>query len=175
MNRRAYFLTLLASLPLCAITASQAAAAARSYSNPVYLGEYIHQCLADGTTCGKPAADAFCRLEGYENALSFRLQRDPARITTAVILDSGRVLRGAEAQPFDSVKCWRPNAMPSTVQFGETALHNVALPGICNIGQDCRKSVADRWCEQKGYVLGAKSYEIDLDKELFRSISCATL
>jgi hypothetical protein len=175
MNRRAYFLTLVAVLPLSGATPHSAAAAARSYSNPLYLGEYIHQCLSDGTTCGKAAADVFCRLEGYENALSFRLQRDPARITTAVILDSGRVLRGAEAQPFHSVKCWRQNAMPSTVQFGETALHNVALPDICDIGQDCRKSVADHWCEQKGYALGAQSYEIDPDKDLFRSISCATL
>jgi hypothetical protein len=165
----------MAVLPFFAMTAQPAAPAARSYSNPLYLGEYIHQCLSDGRTCGKAAADAFCRLEGYENALSFRLQRDPARITTAVILDSGRVLRGAEAQPFHSVKCWRPNSLPSTVQFGETALHSVALPGICDIGQDCRKSAADRWCEQKGYALGAQSYEIDPDKELFRSISCATL
>jgi hypothetical protein len=174
MIRRALFLTIMAMLHWAA-PAGEASAAARSYSNPVHLGEYIHQCLADGFTCGKPAADAFCRLEGYENALSFRLQRDPARISTAVMLDSGRVLRGADAQPFDAVKCWRPNAMPSTVQFGETALHNIAPPDMCDIGQDCRKSVADRWCEQKGYALGAKSYELDPDKELFRSISCAAL
>lgn len=174
MIRRALFLTIMAMLHWAA-PAGEASAAARSYSNPVYLGEYIHQCLADGFTCGKAAADAFCRLEGYENALSFRLQRDPARISTAVMLDSGRVLRGADAQPFDAVKCWRPNAMPSTVQFGETALHNIAPPDMCDIGQDCRKSVADRWCEQKGYALGAKSYELDPDKELYRSISCAAL
>ena len=159
-------------LSFLVLSSYPAQAAARSYSNPKYLGQTVHHCLADEVNCGKPAADAFCRLEGYRHALNFRMQHDPAQILTSIIIDSGKLLRVPEARPFQMVKCWRPNQMPSAVQF---KVENIASPTLCDLGQDCRKSAADRWCERKGYSLGATSYETLPDRALFRSISCAAL
>jgi hypothetical protein len=163
---------LMAALPVFCLLSLQAQAAARSYSKPSLLGQPVHHCLADGNTCGKPAADAFCRLNGYENALNFRLQRDPGQISTSIVVDSGRLLKSPEAQPFQMVKCWRPNDLPSTVQFD---VENIISPKLCDLGQDCRKLAADQWCAQKGYALGASAYQIASDRILFRTISCATL
>jgi hypothetical protein len=172
MKRSAKLLLPMAVLPLICLIASQAQAAARSYSQPTFLGQSVDYCLSDGTTCGKPAADVFCRTEGYHNALSFRLQHDPRRVSTSITIDSGRLLRRPRARPFQMVKCWRPNDLPSAVQFG---LDDVASPRLCDLGKDCRKSAADQWCERKGYHLGASAYEIVPEKALFRTITCATL
>jgi hypothetical protein len=172
MGARGIWLMLLAVVPVFHFSSSDAAAAARSYSSPTHLGQQIHRCLADGTTCGKPAADAFCKLQGFDSALNFRLQHDPAQISTTIVIDSGQRLRAPEAEPFQMVKCWRPNDLPTAVQFG---VSNIASPTLCDLGKDCRKSAADEWCESKGFTLGASAYEISPDKALFRSISCATL
>jgi hypothetical protein len=162
----------IALVSLLLFASYDAQAAARSYSNPKFNGQVVHHCLADGVNCGKPAADAFCRREGYRHALSFRIQHDPSQISTSIVIDSGTLMQAPEARPFQMVKCWRPNELPSAVQF---KVENIASPALCDLGRDCRKFAADRWCESKGYALGASSYEIFPDRALFRSISCAAL
>jgi len=162
-------LTLLGSLLLMAGTAL---ADARAFSQPRLLGQIVDQCLDGGVECGKPAADAYCRRIGYANALSYRIERDPVRISTTIAIDSQLIIRVPQAQPFQMVKCWRPNEQPSTVQFD---VENLASPAICDFGQDCRKAAADQWCAGKGYALGALSYEVNPDHARFRTISCATL
>lgn len=155
-----------------AMNSHEVRAEARSYSQPKFLGQPVDRCLSGGDSCGKIAADAFCRLKGYENALNFRLQRDPAQISTSILVDSGKLLRVPAALPFQMVKCWRPNAMPKAVQFG---VESLVSPVMCDLGEDCRKSAADQWCERKGYALGASEYAVDPAKAVFMSISCATL
>jgi hypothetical protein len=162
----------LVLLSFCLATTPRAEAAARAYSNPKLRGQAVDACLADQTTCGKAAADAFCRLQGYRHALSFRMQQDLLQISTSVVIDSGRLLRGPEARPFQMVKCWRPNEQPSAVQF---KVENITSPTLCDFGLDCRKSAADSWCEQKGFALGATAYELFSDRPIFRSITCGTL
>lgn len=162
-------LTLMGSLMLMAGTAL---ADARAFSQPRVLGQIVDHCLDGGVECGKPAADAYCRRIGYANAMSYRIERDPARISTTIAIDSNLTIRTPQAQPFQMVKCWRPNEHPSTVQFD---VENLASPVICDLGQDCRKTAADQWCAGKGYALGALGYEVIPDRALFRTISCATL
>lgn len=155
--------------------ADEALAAARTYTDPVYLGDPVHRCLANKTECGKPAADAFCKLEGYDNALSFQVMKDVSRIATARTVDTGAVLVAPEAHPFQLVKCWRPSQAPSSVIFQEPTLEGLEVPTICDIGKDCRKTAADDWCIGKGFSLGATGYELAPTKLAFHSISCATL
>lgn len=164
-------------LPLALISsfvlmAGTALADARAFSQPRIMGQVVDQCLDGGTECGKPAADAYCRRIGYANALSYRIERDPARISTTIAIDSHFTVRIPAARPFQMVKCWRPNEQPSTVQFD---VENLASPVICDLGQDCRKAAADQWCAGKGYALGALGYEVNPDRARFRTISCATL
>lgn len=166
---------LAAVLPFLLVLPNSADAAARTYSDPTYLGDQIHHCLANNTGCGKGAADAFCKIEGYQSALTFKLEQDPAHVMTARVIDSGEVLHSPQALPFTSVKCWRPNDSPSSVLFGTSGLKSIALPRRCNIGEDCRKEVADHFCQEKGYSLGAMNYGIAPDDAAFRFITCAAL
>ena len=120
----------------------------------------MHRCLANKTECGKPAADAFCKLEGYDNALSFQVMKDVSRMATARTVDTGAVLMAPEAHPFQLVKCWRPSQAPSSVMFRTPTLRGVEVPTICDIGKDCRKTAADDWCIGRGFSLGATGYEL---------------
>ncbi|HKQ94899.1 MAG TPA: hypothetical protein VJS40_04775 [Aestuariivirgaceae bacterium] len=169
---------LLPSLAIAFVSIAAAApadAAARNYSDPTYLGDKIHSCLANTGICGKAAADQFCKLEGFDSALTFKLEHNPARINTARVLDSGEVLHSPNALPFLSVKCWRPNDQPTAVIFGSTGVKQLAVPRTCDITADCRKQAADSFCTAKGYSLGATGYDVEPDDAAFASISCAAL
>jgi hypothetical protein len=91
---------LLAGLSLFAFAAAADAAQVRNFFAPHLEGARIDACL-DGGACGKPAADAFCRVQGYDRAMIF--QRESYASTRA--LDSGRLCTG-DCIAFRQVKCF---------------------------------------------------------------------
>ena len=71
---------------------------ARSFQLPQPLGDPVPFCLVGGSQCGKPAADAFCRSNGYEEALTFL--RDGVQSDLASL-------------HFLQIKCWHAVAVGS--------------------------------------------------------------
>ena len=67
-------------------------------------GTAISACLANGTSCGKPAADAFCQMEGYREAILF--SREPAERSLA--LDSRAICATGACEAFARIKCYQP-------------------------------------------------------------------
>lgn len=43
----------------------------RTYFNPAVFGKPVALCMSDRASCGKPTADAWCRDNGYTEALVF--------------------------------------------------------------------------------------------------------
>jgi hypothetical protein len=72
---------------------STAAIGVRNYVSPRLNGNRVAFCLSGQGRCGKEAADAFCRSNGFREALTF--QR------------SG-ILRRATTLSFGQIKCWNP-------------------------------------------------------------------
>jgi hypothetical protein len=95
---------LIATLILVAATAPSTEASVRSYSLPTASGKAVSDCLADGRSCGKPAADLFCKKEGYAEAILFA--REP--VTAASSLDGRRQCAGAACEAFTRIKCYTP-------------------------------------------------------------------
>ncbi len=91
-------------LALTLILASEAEASARSYSRPLLDGTAISACLANGTRCGKPAADAFCQMQGYRESILF--VREPAAQSLA--LDSRAICTTGACEAFARIKCYIP-------------------------------------------------------------------
>jgi hypothetical protein len=54
---------------------AQAENAARTYFNPQVYGKPVALCMTDRASCGKPSADAWCRDNGYAEALVFERLR----------------------------------------------------------------------------------------------------
>lgn len=91
---------LLAGLALAGFAQAATAAEVRNFFTPRIEGARVDACLSAGA-CGKPAADAFCRAEGYDHAMIF--QRESYASTRAI--DSGKTcLSGCTA--FAQVKCF---------------------------------------------------------------------
>ena len=64
----------------------------------------IDVCLNFGRNCGQPAADRYCRIEGYSSAVFFSIRHDTP--PTWVIGDN-RNCTGATCDRFDQVVCTR--------------------------------------------------------------------
>jgi hypothetical protein len=105
-------ITLLAFVMLLTVTSAEAST--RSYFSPKADGVVIGACLADGTSCGKMAADAFCKKEGFAESILFA--REP--VTTARILDSGAMCEGASCEAFKRIKCYQPKEEASSAVDG---------------------------------------------------------
>jgi hypothetical protein len=84
-----------------AVTAAEAAT--RNYSIPTDEGHRIGVCLADGASCGKAAADAFCKKEGFAESILFARETVPA----ARVIDSGGMCEGGACQAFTRIKCFQ--------------------------------------------------------------------
>jgi hypothetical protein len=76
------------------------AAEVRNFFSPKLEGTRIGACLSGGA-CGKPAADAFCRDQGYDSAVLFQRERAEA----ARVIDSEKVCE-EDCTVFRQVKCY---------------------------------------------------------------------
>lgn len=61
-------------------------AAVKKYSEPMFKNYRLDWCYAWGKQCGKPAADAFCQLNGHGGAKSYK--KDSGVAATRVISNS---------------------------------------------------------------------------------------
>ena len=77
-----------------------AASQVRNFFAPEVGGARLDACLASGA-CGRPAADAFCKEQGYDRAVIF--QRESFASTRA--LDSEKTCSGS-CTAFRQVKCF---------------------------------------------------------------------
>ena len=94
--------TALFAAVLLATACQPAHAAVRNFFAPGFDGARLDSCLSSASDCGKPAADAFCRKEGFTEALIF--QREPAART--IRLGNGQSCRGATCTGFKQIKCY---------------------------------------------------------------------
>lgn len=100
---------LLAGLLLLTLAPPAQASEVRNYLAPQLDGQRVNACLTSGA-CGKPAADAFCQAEGYDQAMLF--QREPSASARAI--DSDRVCDGS-CTAFRQVKCFTARSdLPAT-------------------------------------------------------------
>lgn len=104
---------LASALLLIALVAPAQATEVRNYFSPQVGGLRVDACLTGGA-CGKAAADAFCKVEGYDQAMLF--QRETAK--SARSIDSDRVCDG-NCTTFRQVKCF---TVRSDLATGKTAL-----------------------------------------------------
>jgi len=84
------------------LSASSAHATVRNFFAPESQGLRLDSCLTGDHDCGKPAADAFCKAQGFETALIF--QREAAAET--VRLGNGAFCTGPACTSFKQIKCY---------------------------------------------------------------------
>ena len=98
------FKTLAAALGILLLTSTAGEASVRNFFAPVVDGSRIDNCLSGKADCGKPAADAFCKAQGFTEALIF--QRETGVSTKR--LHSGELCEGDSCTAFKQIKCFSP-------------------------------------------------------------------
>ena len=75
--------------------ATSAHAENRTFFNPKLGGSPVPFCLTATGGCGKPAAENFCRVSGYDTALTFARRQVMSE--------------GEEPTGFTQIKCYKPS------------------------------------------------------------------
>ena len=105
----------IATAPIIVATGATASGAAgRSDFSPAWDEAPLEACLEVSGSCGKPAADAFCRANGYAESILF--QRLPLQATRR--LDSGQTCNLGACMGFRQIKCYSPSGELAGAQPG---------------------------------------------------------
>ncbi len=89
-----------------------AAAATQTFANPSVKGVRLDWCAHFGTGCGQPAADLFCRQNGFTSAARFAM--DPnigQRGVATLVFGDGRLCNGPNCSGFRAISCVKPDAI----------------------------------------------------------------
>ncbi len=94
-----------------------AAAATQTFANPSVKGVRLDWCAHFGTGCGQPAADLFCRQNGFTSAARFAM--DPnigQRGVATLVFGDGRLCNGPNCSGFRAITCAKADvAAPAPV------------------------------------------------------------
>ena len=93
-----------------------ASAVVRNFFAPRLLGDNVAFCTAGENGCGKPAADSWCRQQGYESALMFQRTHGKAGVSARRGVrhaDTGDLCLSGDCLAFRQIKCQRAKGASS--------------------------------------------------------------
>ena len=79
----------------------------RTFAQPRLGGYRLDWCRLWGRQCGRPAADAFCRRQGFARASQFAIAHDIGHRTPTQIIGSGQVCDRRLCDGFNRIVCVR--------------------------------------------------------------------
>jgi hypothetical protein len=98
----------LAATLVAPFSVTPAQAEWRLFDQPQVKGMRLDWCLYWAQDCGEPAADAFCRIWGFEGALRYAIDQNVGRRgVVTVVLGDGRLCGAATCSGFRWVTCER--------------------------------------------------------------------
>lgn len=118
----------------------------RRFENPRVNGQVVDRCLNWTSNCEQPAADNFCRLNGYAGAVYFRLEYTHP---TLVVADN-KVCNDKTCQGFTAITCANKR------EFDEPQINGRAVDRCLNMGRNCEQPAADNFCRLNGYARAAR-------------------
>ena len=83
-----------------------------TFNVPRHNGYRLDVCRTWGQGCGQAAADAFCRINGYERAISFEIDPKIGAVSPTMTLGDQRVCDQPQCDGFRWITCTRPGSGP---------------------------------------------------------------
>ena len=110
------------------LAAAGASAETRSFNSPTVKGVRLDWCKHWARECGKPAADLYCREQGYQTAASFAIDHNVgSRGISTVVFGDGRICKAPTCSAFRTITCER--AQPAKKPEPEAPAVTLAVPG----------------------------------------------
>lgn len=160
---------LLAAAALSGFAASPAMADSKTFGNPKVGGNRLDWCYGWATGCGAPAADAFCKKQGYTNATAFDQDADIGDASPTRVISTGQICDAPDCDGFAFIKCEKvivllpPKKIPLPVpppplppaamakDFMKPKYNGVRLD-FCFAGDSgCGQKAADAFCDSVGF------------------------
>lgn len=84
--------------------AATAQAEVRNFFSPQVADAHVAFCMQSGE-CGKPVADAWCQVNGFDEAVLFQRQETPGDLLAILYSDTGARCSGETCTSFRQIKC----------------------------------------------------------------------
>ena len=142
---------LLVALLLISATfaAAPALADTQAFPNPGFKGHLLDWCLTWGSNCGKAPADAWCKLNGFDEAQSFSEWVNPGIATR--LIGTNQVCDEPECDAYTQIVCLGPGAGADQETFNKPKFKSLRLDWCRVWGNDCGQGAANAYCQWKGF------------------------
>jgi hypothetical protein len=157
---RVQILKVVTTMFVLCVAASGAQAKEKDFNKPKWKGDRLDWCLNWAAGCGKDAADAFCKANGYENASKFEQDPDIGSSHKTRLITTGAVCDQSSCDGFKSITCSKSE--PDTVVIDKPEWKGDRLDWCLNWTAGCGKDAADAFCKAGGYANSTK-FEQDPD------------
>lgn len=81
-----------------------AGAEVRNFFSPQVADARVAFCMESGE-CGKPVADAWCQVNGFDEAVLFQREETPGELLAILHGDTGARCSGEDCTSFHQIKC----------------------------------------------------------------------
>ncbi|MFW6076643.1 MAG: hypothetical protein ACOC71_02725 [Hyphomicrobiales bacterium] len=85
--------------------AGTADAGVRNFFSPQVDNARLAFCLQSSDACGKPVADAWCQVNGFDEAVLFQRQEIPNDVLATMYPDTGARCDAETCTSFHQIKC----------------------------------------------------------------------
>jgi hypothetical protein len=150
------FLTAAVLAGLAALSVVQPASAEQKvFNNPKYKSLALDWCKSWAADCGKPAADAWCVKQGYEDATSFKIYEDIGEPTR--IISNNQICDQPECDSFTKITCQKADVYDDGDDAAEIVRINKPMAGARRLdwcltwASNCGAPAANYYCKKKGY------------------------
>ncbi|MBK8452568.1 MAG: hypothetical protein WAQ53_11765 [Thiofilum sp.] len=117
------------------------------FQNPMINGYPLDLCKEWASNCGKPATDAFCKLKGFPEAITYSVKHDSP---TTRIINGGQLCDMPQCDRITAVVCKQESVVFSyPIRYGA---NNTVLDWCSPWAQNCGLPTADRFCKEKGFT-----------------------
>lgn len=154
----------LAALALC-FSANLVHATSKTFVSPKVGGNRLDWCLNWGTSCGEPAATAWCKSVGYDHSTDSEEAVDIGASTPTRLLATGAVCDQAYCDGFTFITCATaliplpppplpPPPLPPAAmaeKFFKPKYNGIRLDWCYQGHNGCGKQAADAWCDDQGF------------------------
>ncbi len=121
--------------------------------HPMLKGRAADHCFMKGKHCGRPAADYYCQMKGFDQAGDWTMA---TRSMPTTHIGDGKACTGSDCKAFATVTCLggmteRDGPMfrkPMTRHGGK----EYRLDWCLSYGKQCGKPVAEAFCRMRGYA-----------------------
>ena len=106
--RRAIYTTAAIAMMLPGAMMVQGATAnadVRNFFSPQVEDARLSFCMQSSEECGKPVADAWCQVNGFDEAVLFQRQETPGDLQAILYSDTGARCSGDSCTSFHQIKC----------------------------------------------------------------------